>query len=124
LVQTNAPLLTTASSNLVHFSEQLDQVTEELQLTIATNRVEITAAVQNVEKGTVLLNRLLGDLQEGKGLAGSVLKDQGLQDHFATILGNLSTVSSNLANHGLLWRPRTTRLNTNTAIYPGKNPFD
>ena len=123
LVRTNASPLSTAISNLVHFSEQIDEVTEELQLTIATNRVEVTAAIQNVQSGTDLLNKLLGDLQSGKGLAGSILKDEHLQRQFASMVENLNIVSSNLTEHGLLWRPRASRARpADTSLYPGKMP--
>jgi phospholipid/cholesterol/gamma-HCH transport system substrate-binding protein len=122
LVQTNTSPLSTAISNLVHFSEQLDQVTEELQLTIATNRVEITTAMQNLQQGTVHLNALLADLQAGKGLAGSVLKDENLRLQFSSTMSNLNVVTSNLSQHGLLWKPRTRRVNTNTPAYTGKLP--
>jgi phospholipid/cholesterol/gamma-HCH transport system substrate-binding protein len=123
LVETNTFPLSTTISNLMHFSAQLDQVTAELQTTITTNRVEITSAVQNVQEGTKHLRAILHDLQAGKGLAGSILKDDGLQREFATTLGNLSLVSSNLAQHGILWRPRVRREMTNTIVYPGKWPF-
>lgn len=122
LVQTNSHPLSTAISNLLTFSELLDQVTEELQLTIATNRLEVTTAIQNVQRGTVHLNALLGDLQAGKGLAGSVLKDEHLQFQFASTINNLSLLSSNLNQHGLLWRPRSIRPYTNRVVYPGKMP--
>jgi phospholipid/cholesterol/gamma-HCH transport system substrate-binding protein len=122
LVQTNTPPLTVAVSNLVNFSAQLDKVTAELQLTIATNRVEITTAVQNVQKGTVHLNGILGDLQAGKGLAGSILKDPLLQQQFASTVSNLNVFSRNLSEHGLLWKPRTRRIITNTPAYSGKLP--
>lgn len=121
LVQTNAPPLSTAVSNLVRFTEQLDQVTEELQLTVATNRVEITTAIQNFQAGTLHLSGLMNDLQGGKGLAGSILKDDRLQQQFSATISNLSILSSNLSRHGLLWRPRN-RIVRPESIYPGKDP--
>jgi phospholipid/cholesterol/gamma-HCH transport system substrate-binding protein len=122
LVQTNAPPLSITISNLVHFSEELDRVTEDFQLLLATNRVDITATVQNVQKATVHVNGILADLQAGKGLAGSLLKDENLQQHFASMVNNLDIVSSNLSQHGLLWKPRVRRVNTNTPVYTGKLP--
>ncbi len=123
LVQTNTPALTVAISNLVSFSAQLDQVTEELQLTIATNRVEITTAVQNVQTATSHLSKILEDLQAGKGLAGSILKDENLQREFASTVSNFNLVSSNLSQHGLLWKPRNRKAApVASAPYPGKNP--
>jgi phospholipid/cholesterol/gamma-HCH transport system substrate-binding protein len=123
LVSTNSPALTVTVSNLVHFSEQLDDLTEELQLTVATNRVEITSAMQNLQLSTVHLNGILNDLQAGKGLAGGILKDEDLRQQFASTLHNLNVVSSNLSVHGLLWRPpRPRQISTNTPVYTGKMP--
>jgi phospholipid/cholesterol/gamma-HCH transport system substrate-binding protein len=102
-VQTNTPPLSTAVSNLVSFSDQLDAVTEELQLTIRTNRIDITAAVQNIQKATLQLNGLLRDLEQGKGLAGGLLKDEELRRQFSQMMSNLNVVSSNLSHHGLWW---------------------
>lgn len=103
LVQTNSAPLNLAISNLVQFSEQLEAVTAELQLTVATNRVEITSAIKNLEKGTVHINTILSELQEGKGLVGSLLKDEQLQENFASMVSNLNLVSSNLSTHNLWW---------------------
>jgi hypothetical protein len=36
-------------------------------------------------------------------------------------MSNLNVVSSNLSQHGLLWKPRRS-INPNTAVYPGKLP--
>ena len=38
-------------------------------------------------------------------------------------LGNLTTVSSNLARNGLFWKPRRVQPLTNTTGYPGRGPF-
>jgi phospholipid/cholesterol/gamma-HCH transport system substrate-binding protein len=122
LVQTNAHPLSTAISNLVGFSEQLQSVSEELQLTVSTNRHQITAAIRNVQAGTVQLNELLSGIEEGKGLVGSVLRDDTLQQQFASTMENIQTLSSNLSRHGLLWRPRTRPVTTNI-VYPGKLPW-
>lgn len=122
LVQTNIPALTTVITNLVLFSEQVGDVADELQVMIATNRVEITTAIQNFQAGTLHLSGLLNDLQAGKGLAGSVLKDDLLQQQFVSTVSNLNVLSSNLSQHGLLWRPRGRRVEPDTSIYTGRNP--
>src|SRR4029079_6753393 len=92
LVQTNASPLSTAISNLVNFSEQLETVTEELRVTFSTNRLDVTEAIQNVKKGTVQLSELLTDLQSGKGLMGGILKDEQLRENFASTVSNLNIV--------------------------------
>jgi len=126
LVQTNSPPLNTAISNLVEFSEQLDAVTAELQLAVATNRVEITSAIKNIESGTVHVNELLSDLQAGKGLAGGILKDEQLREQFSSTVSNLSVLSSNLSTHSLFWnffsRRKPPETSTRTPDYSGKRP--
>jgi phospholipid/cholesterol/gamma-HCH transport system substrate-binding protein len=103
VVQTNSPLMNTALSNLVEFSKQLDAVTADLQLVVATNRVEITTAVKNLGSASAHVNHLLNDLQSGKGLAGGILKDEQMRQEFSSTLSNLNVVSSNLSAHSLWW---------------------
>jgi phospholipid/cholesterol/gamma-HCH transport system substrate-binding protein len=124
IVQTNSIPLSTAMTNLVEFSEELDQVTAELQLAVATNRVEITATVRDLQSGAARVNDLLGDLQAGKGLVGGLLKDEGLRQRFSGTVSNFEVVSSNLAAHGLLWKPPKPRKpeKSEPSIYPGKTP--
>jgi hypothetical protein len=88
---------------LLEFSEELDAVTAELQLAVATNRVEITSAIKNLGTASVHAEKLLGDLQAGKGLAGSILKDDQLRREFAETMSNLRYLSSNLSSHNLFW---------------------
>jgi phospholipid/cholesterol/gamma-HCH transport system substrate-binding protein len=121
LVQTNTPPLTVAVSNLVEFSEQLNLVSEELRLAVATNRVEITAAIKNIDTATLRINDLLQGLQSGQGLIGSLLRNPQLEQHFSATISNLSVVSSNLSQHGLLWKPRA-KSSVAAAPYPGKMP--
>jgi hypothetical protein len=65
----------------------------------------------------------LDDLQAGRGLVGSMLKDDQVRQEFASAIHNLNVVSSNLATHGLLWKPPRPRSTTTVApVYPGKNP--
>ena len=46
-----------------------------------------------------------------------------MRDQFQSIVGNFTTVSSNLSRFGLLWKPKTVvPLNTNST-YSGRSPF-
>ncbi len=122
LVQTNAPPLGMAITNLVQFSEELNDLTKELQVAVTTNRVEITAAVKNLESGTVRINELLADLQKGKGLIGGLLQDEQMKVQFSQTVSNFSVVSSNLSAHGLLWKPPKHRSVSATPAYTGRRP--
>lgn len=120
-VRTNTHPLSASVSNLVLFSSKLNEVASELYLTVATNRAEVTTVVKNVESVTTQLDKLIGELQAGRGLAGSLLKNIELEAQFHGTMSNLNLLSSNLNKHGLLWKPRVPRAKP-SAVYPGKNP--
>jgi phospholipid/cholesterol/gamma-HCH transport system substrate-binding protein len=122
LVHTNAHPLTLSISNLVLFSDQLNHLTAQLQETLNTNQTEITAAIKNIESASLNLDRLFAGIEEGQGLAGSLLRDPVVQHQFEEMVTNFSILSSNLNAHGIFWRPRRERV-LPRPIYPGRNPF-
>jgi phospholipid/cholesterol/gamma-HCH transport system substrate-binding protein len=121
-VRTNTHPLSTSVSNLVLFSSQLNQAAAELYLTVSTNRAEITAIVKNFESTTDEVNKLVTELQSGKGLAGSLLKNEDMQAQFASTLTNLNSLSSNLNKFGIFWKPRVKKTTPAHTLYQGKNP--
>ena len=132
LVDTNGPPIFTTLSNLVSFSEDLNQLAGELKDAVITNKIELTKAIKNLDNTTHALDRLVADVEGGKGLAGSLLKDERLKrnisevaGNFAQVSANLATLTSNLNKYGLLYKPKPPKT-TNTIVmpfYPGKNPF-
>jgi phospholipid/cholesterol/gamma-HCH transport system substrate-binding protein len=107
LVNSNAPAFSTSGSNLVFFSQQLNQFGGDLSQVLATNSPGLNAAVKNIETSTVLLKDLLRDVQAGKGLAGNLLQNPQLATSVSLIASNLSVTSSNLNRLGLwgiLWQ--------------------
>lgn len=122
LIQTNTPAVNLVMSNFVGSSEQLNQVTAELRETVATNRNDITAAVKNIESATVRADKLLADLQDGKGLAGSLLKDEQLKADLSLMVSNFTLLSSNLNKYGLLYKPKPPRARAASSLRPAE-PF-
>jgi phospholipid/cholesterol/gamma-HCH transport system substrate-binding protein len=122
LVQSNAPPIGVTASNLALFSHQLSDLATNLQDVLTTNKADLTGAVKNIESSTEMMKSLLSDLQAGKGLAGSLLKDEKLSVGVSQLVSNLTTLSSNLNRHGLLWKPRTTDVKTSSSLYPGRDP--
>ncbi len=123
LLDTNAPGITRGVSNLVVFSDQLNRVARDLEQTVTTNRGQFTTVVKNIDSLTRQGNNLLTDLQAGKGLAGSMLKDTQMQAQAALMISNLTVVSSNLARFGLLYKPRQVKPRREEALpLPGKAP--
>ncbi len=107
LISTNAGAFSISGSNLVTFSQQLDQFGGNLNQVLATNTPGLNAAVKNIESSTIILKDLLADVQAGKGLAGNLLQNPQLSTNISLIASNLSITSSNLNRLGLwgvLWQ--------------------
>ena len=103
LVESNRASVAIAVSNVVYFSQQLNQVAGDAKDLLATNGAELTASMKNIESSTVVLKDVLSNVQSGKGLAGAVLENEKLATNVETIAANLSITTSNLNRLGL-WR--------------------
>jgi phospholipid/cholesterol/gamma-HCH transport system substrate-binding protein len=123
LVDLNSHPLSLAVSNLVLFSEQLNGVADELQIMVATNRNEFNAAVKHIESTSSHLEKITGGLQEGRGAVGLLLRDPETEREFRQTMHNIHVLSSNLNQHGVLWRPRRDFRTPADTLYPGRSPF-
>jgi phospholipid/cholesterol/gamma-HCH transport system substrate-binding protein len=101
-VRTNTASLSQSITNFSTFTEKLNHVTLELQETVATNRVEFTATIKNIERATDRADKLLAEVEQGRGLAGTLLKNDELAQHSALMVSNFMAFGSNL-NHKGLW---------------------
>jgi phospholipid/cholesterol/gamma-HCH transport system substrate-binding protein len=113
-VATNSPVLTASSTNLMAFAERMKEFGGTLNDVVATNRPAIDAAVKNIESSTEVLNSLVRDVQDGKGFAGELLKNERLSADLSLIAKNLSITTSNLNRLGLwgiLWQHKPPRTN-------------
>jgi phospholipid/cholesterol/gamma-HCH transport system substrate-binding protein len=124
LVETNTVPISVSVSNLARFSDEMDKLALEMQATVATNRVEFTKAVKNLERTTAVLERVANGVESGTGLAGSLLAEGPLKEDVANVLSNFVVLSSNLNRYGLLYKPKQPRTSvTATNVYPGRSPF-
>ncbi len=121
LVQTNTLPLTQSVSNMVRFSDRLEQVAVHLDETILSNRTELHAAITNFEHAGATLQQLAGGLEAGQGVVGSLLKDARLQAQMSITFSNLAFLSSNLNRYGLLYKPRQPKEKI-PSIYTGRRP--
>jgi phospholipid/cholesterol/gamma-HCH transport system substrate-binding protein len=101
LIDTNSPAISSSVTNAHAFTLKLNDLATELRQTIATNRVELTASVRNIEKATEKLDAAMGDVNAGKGLAGTLIKNEQLATDMSLIVSNLQVLSSNINNKGL-----------------------
>ena len=122
LIATNAPMVSRVFTNLTAISASLKISTEKLQATISTNQTSIDVIVKDVAAVTANLknftqnaDRILAELEAGKGLAGGLLKDDKVRIEFFSLItnlnsaaGNLSILASNLNARGLLYKPPPT----------------
>lgn len=123
-VRTNSHPLSASVSNLVVFSDQLNQTARELHLTISTNRSDLNSIIKNIESASTEVDKLVAGLQAGKGLAGRFLKDEQLEQDFSATMNNLSLLSSNLNKSGLFWKPKKRpSASSGRSQSLGKDPF-
>ena len=101
-VRTNTATLSQSITNFTSFTEKLNEVTLELQETVETNRVEFTATIKNIERATDRADKLLAEVEQGRGLAGALLKNDELAQHSALMISNFMAFGSNL-NHKGIW---------------------
>jgi phospholipid/cholesterol/gamma-HCH transport system substrate-binding protein len=101
LLDTNAPPISMAVSNAQGFTIHLNELASELKQTLATNREELTASMKNIEAATAKLNSAVEDVNNGKGLAGTLIKNEQLAADMSLIVSNLQVLSSNINNKGL-----------------------
>ena len=122
VIQSNTTPVSATVTNLARFSGQLNELAADLRQLLTTNRMDFDAAVKNIESSTEIFKSLLSDLQAGRGLAGSLLKNEELSAGVSQLVSNLTAVSSNLNRYGLLWKPRRTELKPPSPLYPGRDP--
>jgi phospholipid/cholesterol/gamma-HCH transport system substrate-binding protein len=118
LVETNSLAVAAAVSNVVQFSRQINEFAGSFKDVLATNGAELAASMKNIESSTVVLKNVLEDVQSGKGLAGSVLRNEQLATNIDLIAANLSITTSNLNRLGLwhfLWHREIPA--TNAPVY-------
>ncbi len=112
VLDTNTPSIHETVSNLVVFSEHVNEFAESLKGLVATNTPEIDLAVKNVADSTQTLKDILDDLHAGKGLAGELLKNGQIASNVTQITYNLSITTSNLNRLGLwgiLWQRKPAK---------------
>jgi phospholipid/cholesterol/gamma-HCH transport system substrate-binding protein len=131
LVGDNRPTIAASVSNLLFFSEQINQSAAVVRDLLATNSPEIETAVRNLESSTATLKEMLEDVRAGKGLAGKLLENGEIAANVSQIVSNLSITTSNLNRLGLwgiLWQRKPARTNgfptARGPLTAPKHPFD
>ncbi len=109
LISSNGAAVTTAVSNLVVFSTQLNDAARSAQAILDTNRPQISMTLSNLQASTSELTNLLTQLQNGRGLTAELMNNQQLAVDVGNLASNLAIASGNLRSNGLwkfLWTPK------------------
>jgi len=124
VVISNTPSVNLGVSNLLYFSQQVNDFATSFNNVVTTNTADIGKAVKNIESSSLLLKNLLSDIQSGKGLAGTVIENEALAADMSQIIYNLSVTTSNLNRLGLwgvLWQHKLPKTNP-PAMAPLSSP--
>ncbi|MCF7669139.1 MAG: MlaD family protein [Verrucomicrobia bacterium] len=124
IIKTNRTPLRRTITNWVAFSKNLNDASEQINTLINTNQASISETLESLRSASSDIRNLTAGINAGKGLLGSLVKQEGLRTNFTVLTSNLVTLSSNLNAHGLLWKPEQPRPKLKTPLYTGKNPFD
>jgi len=100
-VRTNTPSLSQSITNFALFTEKLNTVTLELQETVARNRVGFSATIKNIERAPDRADKLLADVEQAKGLAGALIKNDQLAGNVSLMVSNFAVFGSNLNTKGI-----------------------
>lgn len=101
LIDTNAGSINQTMTNFQSFSLKLNGLAEDLRETIATNKGVLASSMSNIQSATLKLDKVMTGVDEGKGLAGTLLKSDELATNVSLIVSNLQVLSSNINNKGL-----------------------
>jgi phospholipid/cholesterol/gamma-HCH transport system substrate-binding protein len=101
VIKSNGVPVGVAVSNLVTFSERLNDFVQSAKNILNTNEPEISATFSNLQASSATLTNLLNGVQRGEGLAGTLFKNQGVADNVSNLTANLAVTSSNLNRYGL-----------------------
>jgi len=72
----------------------------DLQDTVASNRSSILTTTRNLESASAHAKDLLGDLHAGRGLAGALLRDEGMANNFKLLAAELPAIGGQI-NHAV-----------------------
>jgi len=101
LVRSNTPAINGSVSNLNVFTAKLNTATDELREVVATNRAGVTASLKNVERATERADKILQQVEQGRGLAGTLLSNEEVARDASRTMSNVAVFTGNLNERGL-----------------------
>ena len=123
LVQSNRVPVSSSVSNLNLFSADMKQLGGDLREVVAENRGEVHSAITNLEATARSVESMARQLEAGRGTLGSLLRSEQLQINLSNTLARLDVATSNIANYGLLFKPKPPKSGAESrVIIPARKP--
>lgn len=131
IISTNTEPINSAVKSLRQVADKLDKMSDDLHTIITTNSTNLATAVDNFKDTSASLKQMAGELQQGKGLAGALLKDQQMKRQMDDLIQNLNSMSANFAIFGsnlnqrglwsMLRKPKTPPPNAPSPVLSGRS---
>lgn len=106
-LQDSGPMIVDLSSKLNEVVADLEGLAQQASEILSENRESIRSSLENIELTSLSLQKTLETVDSGSGMVGALLKDQALELKLQTVFSNLTVLSSNLNEHGLLYKPKS-----------------
>lgn len=100
VISTNSPAINGAVKNLREVSDKLNKMADDLHVIINTNSTDLATAIDNFRDTSASLKQTAQELQQGKGVVGSLLKDERMKVQVQDLIQNLNSMSANFAIFG------------------------
>ena len=112
-------------TNLVYFSEQMKGLAEEMSAAVATNKIQLSAALKSINSISSVLEEMVKDVESGRGLAGALMRDDTLRVDVREMIAYLQNFSSNLYYGGIFGsKAKPPKRERETAPRSGRSPFN
>jgi len=100
-LNTNTVSLGHSVTNFETFTEKLNTIALDLRQVLNTNGSDLNLAIKTAGRATERADRILQEVEEGKGVVGALLRNEQMAEYSTVTLSNLMIFSSNLNEKGL-----------------------
>lgn len=100
VIATNSTPINSAVKNLDDVSLKLNKMADDLHAIINTNSTDLAKAIDNFRDTSASLKQTADELQQGRGVVGSLLKDERMKVQVQDLIQNLNSMSANFAIFG------------------------
>ena len=107
--------------------ETLEVIGQNEFQAVATNKIELTAALKSINSISAVLERMVKDVESGRGLAGALMRDDTLRVDVREMVAYFHDFSSNLYYGGIFGSkakpPKREKQTGAPAPHSGRTPF-